>query len=157
MFQEEPHSLPYVFNRFKQRLLSDSYGKGVVRAAVETTNLQTQSRSKNVCAAETVIAGPLTISFLGKEYVELLERVSGSAAQPTTRHTVHVDRRVPRRAKLNLDKDDAFFYGFRGKDCRVRYLSAFEFKRWVEVVMPRLPMTMVAYEKNGRKEQIKCL
>ena len=146
-----PHSLPYVFNRFKQRLLSDSYGKGVVRSAVETTNLQTQSRDNNVCAAETVIAGPLTVTFLGKEFVDLLEKVSGTAASPTARHSVHVDRRVPRRAKLNLDKDDAFFYGFRGTNCKVRYLSAFEFKRWVDVVMPRLPTSMEAHEKDSAK------
>ena len=62
----KPHTTPYIFNRFKMRILSDSYGRGVSRAAVETTNLQTQSRSNNVCAAETVIAGPITVTFHGR-------------------------------------------------------------------------------------------
>ena len=153
--REQIHSLPYIFNRFKQRVLSDCYGKGVVRAAVETTNLQTQSRANNVCAAETVIAGPLVVTFLGKEFVDLLEKVSGTAAPVAARQAVHVDRRVPTRAKLNLDKDDAFFYGFRGKQSKVRYLSAFEFKRLVDVQMPHLPTSIKAQERavaEGRSQ-----
>ena len=149
----KPHSLSYVFNRFKQRILSDSYGKGVVRGAVEGTNLHRQSRSNNVCAAETVIAGPLTVTFQGTAIVDLLEKMTGTVSLAPSRQIVHVDRRVPRRTKLNLNKDEAFFYGFRGADPRVRYLSAFEFVRWVEVVMPKLPDSWGQYEKVEQGER----
>ena len=105
----KPHTTPYIFNRFKQRILSDSYGRGVARAAVETTNLQTQSRPNNVCAAETVIAGPITVTFQGETYVRLLEKLLGIESTSVDRKVVHVDRRLPARTKLNLDKDEVFF------------------------------------------------
>ena len=67
------------------------------------------------------------------------------------KQAVHVDRRVPIRTKLNLDKDHAFFYGYRGRDARVRFLSVFEFRRLVTVEMPKVPWTMEAYVESVEK------
>ena len=144
----KPHTTPYIFNRFKKRILSDSYGRGVARAAVETTNLLTQSRPNNVCAAETVIAGPITVTLQGEAYVRLVEKLLGLESKSVDRKVVHVDRRVPARTKLNLDKDEAFFYGYRGEDRKVKFLSAFEFRRLVDVVMPKLPSSVSAYDQS---------
>ena len=52
-------SVPYTFHRYRQRLMSDTYGKACTRAAVETSSLLTNSRKNNVIAAETIIAGPI--------------------------------------------------------------------------------------------------
>ena len=114
---------------------------------METANLHTQSRPNNVCAAETVIAGPITVTFQGEAYVQLVEKLVGIDQKSKDRKAVQVDRRVPNRTKLNIDKDEAFFYGFRGHDIRLRFLSAFEFKRLVEVVMPKLPSCVEDYDK----------
>lgn len=44
---EPPHSLSYIWGRHKKRILSDCYGRGVVRGAVEAASLLTQSRTNN--------------------------------------------------------------------------------------------------------------
>ena len=51
---EGEQSTKYVFGRFKKRLLSDCYGRGVTRSSVEAVSLLTQSRAWNVCAAESI-------------------------------------------------------------------------------------------------------
>ena len=94
----------------------------MARAAVETANLLAQSRPSDVCAAETVIAGPITVTFQGEAYVRLVEKLLGSEPLSVDRKVVHVDRRVPARTKLNLDKDEAFFYGYRGEDRKVKFV-----------------------------------
>ena len=109
----------------------------------------------DVCAAETVIAGPITVTFQGETYVRLLDKLLGIDNSSLERKAVHVDRRVPNRTKLNLDKDEAFFYGYRGYDSKVKFLSALELKRLVEVIMPKLPSSVEMYNGPVESAQIR--
>ena len=91
-----------------------------------------------VCRAESMATAE-SVSFAGKCYADEVERASGTCAEAAQRQAVSVDFRIPAKRKVCLGKDDAYLYGFRGEDERVRWLSAFEFARWVEVTMAAMP------------------
>ena len=50
--------------RHATRIMSDAYGKGIVRVQVENTNLRAYSKDKDVTSAES-IKTCLTVSFFG--------------------------------------------------------------------------------------------
>ena len=65
---EQEHSLTYQAGRHVKRIMSDSFGRGVTRGAVEACGLLTQSRPNNVCAAESMVSSQ-SVSFAGKLYL----------------------------------------------------------------------------------------
>jgi len=130
---EGEQSTKYVFGRFKKRLLSDCYGRGVTRSSVEAVSLLTQSRAWRVCAAESITTSG-SQAFNGKEYVNLVERFHGLTAGHQRRMGVRVLRHMPPRNKILPERDEALLYGLRGSHLSIKWLSAHEFTRWVQVV-----------------------
>eukprot|EP00974_Lingulodinium_polyedra_P094675 9176875-Lingulodinium_polyedra.AAC.1 len=63
-------NVTYAAARHAKRIMSDAYGRGVVRGAVEVCNLLTQSRPNNVVAAETIRTAD-TVKFFGQSIVAL--------------------------------------------------------------------------------------
>ena len=133
------HSVAYMAGRFKKRLLSDCYGRGVTRAAVETTGLLTQSHPNNVCAAESMVSS-LSDAFDGKLYLNVVEKKLGDD-QRKNKHRLRASRAKPNSSKLIIERDEATMYGNRGDNPKVRWLSAFEFKRWVSLERSTWPGT----------------
>ena len=60
--------------RHAMRLMSDAYGKGIVRGHVEHTTLRAYGKLHQVTAAEA-IATCLTTAFYGKAYFVFIERL----------------------------------------------------------------------------------
>ena len=59
----------YIGKRHAARLMSDAYGKGVVRSHVESTNLRANAKDNAVTHAETFRTAQ-TETFFGREYLE---------------------------------------------------------------------------------------
>ena len=63
-------SLHQIGKRHASRLMSDAYGKGIVRGQAENTNLRANGKPNDVCAADCFRTCGTT-SFFGREYFEL--------------------------------------------------------------------------------------
>eukprot|EP00959_Pyramimonas_sp_CCMP1952_P188181 3935238-Pyramimonas_sp.AAC.1 len=55
--------------------MSDAYGKGIVRGQVECANLRAYAREDDATSAESIKTCGTT-AFYGREYVEMVERLS---------------------------------------------------------------------------------
>ena len=140
-------SVQYIARRHTQRFLSDSQARGTARGGVEVVNLICNRLEHDVTAAES-FKSAITTNFAGKNFVALLEAMC-LKKRPTS-----AIRRVPLRvtkhgkfATLQPVPDIATMYGYRGTDCRVHFLAAYEFVScWTvaPVAVPLNPRT-----KNG--------
>ena len=133
---EETH---YAAKRFVNRILSDAYGRGVVRGQVENTNLRAYQKESDVTFAECIKTCS-TESFFGKEFADLEERMVDKSGP--NRHAVfgEVDSRQKRR-KVRI-KNVAIMYGHRSVSSKVWTLSPYEFAMYYEFVQPKLPKTL---------------
>ena len=61
--------------RHSTRIMSDAYGKGIVRGQVENTKLLAYARDHDVTAAES-IKTCLTVNCFGFNSVDLIERLN---------------------------------------------------------------------------------
>ena len=61
------------------RILSDYYGRGIVRSNQESTNLRAYSRTEDVTAAEPIKTNK-NVNLLAAGALKLVERVNGCAA-----------------------------------------------------------------------------
>ena len=57
------------------RIMSDAYGKGIVRAQVENTNLRAYAREYDITSAESIKAC-LTVAFFGQNYLDVVENLN---------------------------------------------------------------------------------
>ena len=72
-YQGEP--INKLGKRFANRIMSDAYGKGIVRAQVENTNLRVYSQNVDVTSAECMHTCQ-TENFWGKAYVDKVQLLS---------------------------------------------------------------------------------
>ena len=130
------------------RIVSDAYGKGIVRAQVENTNLRAYATSSDITSAESIKTCK-TVSFFGQNYVDVVENLNDGKASPTSTVFANVDMRSRRHRKITF-KDVAAFYGYRPcSDKRIWYLSPYEFVTEWEVVMLNHPQSL--YNKDDDK------
>ena len=135
----------YVGRRHVQRIISDFYGRGIVRGAVECVNLLVHADKADVLAAETMRTAP-TQHFDGGSFLTAIESIDGSRASTRSRRKFPViDRRKATQSRALATYRD-ILYGHRGTDARVRYLSPYEFTRHWTVQLARLP-------RNGSVEE----
>ena len=126
--------------RHAMRLMSDAYGKGIVRGQVESMNLRAYHKDSPVTAAESITTC-LTARFYGVEYVNLVQRLSDQILPDNVSVLAEVDMRHKVHRKITL-RDAAVLYGQRPCDPRVWYLSPYEFVKDWEIVMLSYPQTL---------------
>ncbi len=132
-------SVAYAAKRHTQRLMSDLVAKGTVRGQVESTNLLTNCAPQSTTAAE-MLRSSRTVSFHGALYLKCMERTwRPTSDAPDVVHPL-IDRRNPARKKTAV-KDMDLFYGHRGPNPRLHYLSPYEFTMRWEVQLATYPLT----------------
>ena len=89
----------YIFSRFAKRLLSDMYGRGIVRGAVEAVNLLVNWRGNDVASPETVKTTP-TDSFFGRQYIDIVAYLADKVPIPETAQFAEIDARNPTKRKV---------------------------------------------------------
>ena len=124
-------SAAYIGKRHTGRILSDAYGKDVVRSQQERTNLNANTIELDVTAAETIRTSQRE-PFPGNELLSYIEnRNTDNKRDKYVRG--EVDHRDP-RCKQWLTRDSARFYARRPMDTDVAYLSPYEFWMYWEIV-----------------------
>ena len=68
-------STDYIGKRHAMRIMSDAYGKGIVRWQVENTNLRAYAKDNDVTFAECFRTCQ-TETFYGREYVDMVQRIN---------------------------------------------------------------------------------
>ena len=129
-----------VGKRHAMRIMSDAYGKGIVRAQVENTNLRAYAKDNDITSAES-IKTCMTVSFVGRNYVEVVENLNDKKLAANSTVFAEVDTRSKRHRKITF-RDVAAFYGHRPKDPRVWYLSPYDFVTEWEVIMLKYPWSL---------------
>ena len=144
-------SLNYQGKRHAMRLMSDAYGKGIVRGQVENTNLRAHGSTEQVTRAESFKTS-LTTIFPGREYLGLVQRLAG---EHPGRHAVvaEIDRRNRRHRKVAV-RDMAIMYGHRPKIPEIWYLSACEFEVYWEVALIRAPQNLGDNEQADMQAEL---
>ena len=115
----------YIAKRHASRLMSDAYGKGIVRGQAENVNLRVNAREDAVTHAETHRTSE-TEAFYGGELVRIVERLNDQRDTKSGAIFADIDGRNPKRKKVTL-RDVAMLYGQRPKHRDVWYLSPYEF------------------------------
>ena len=116
---------PYVAKRHASRLMSDAYGKGIVRGQAENVNLRVNAREDDVTHAETLKTST-TDAFHGGEYIRVIERLNDHTDAKDRAIFTQIDGRNPKRKAVKF-RDVAELYGQRPKHPDVWYLSPYEF------------------------------
>ena len=125
----------YIGKRHATRLMNDAYGRGIVRGQAENTNLRANGKSNDVCAAECFRTCGTT-TFFGREYFDMVERLTKSNAEARSVVFGEVDSRNPRKKKVTF-RDVAVLYGERPQ--QLQYLSTYEFVTYWEAVLCTYP------------------
>ena len=107
----------YVGARLAKRLMTDCYGRGVCRGAVESTNLILHAAQKDPTSAETIKTAPVTDIALAYP-LRLLLKVAAEEPWPTEPRRKQMDMRVHSRPKL-IDCPFWTIYGGRGRRSEV--------------------------------------
>ena len=81
-FEIKDERIAYIAARHAKRILSDAYGKGVVRSNQESTNLRTYTKENDVTAAETFRTAQC-MSFAGHEFCSLVEQANTAKEAPS--------------------------------------------------------------------------
>ena len=125
--------LSYIGHRHVTRILSDYYGRGIVRSSQESTNLRAYSRSNDVTAAECIKTNK-NVVMPAAEALFLIEKYNKNLEDPkdmsrTTR--LEVDLRDPRHAKI-VSKNTAYLYAMRPlheteRAPELKFLSLYDF------------------------------
>ncbi len=125
--------------RHTMRILSDSYGKGVVRSQAESCNLRLYSDELDVVAAEAIRT--TVFSFMpGQNLVDMFERVRNMEGVEETRSTMlKTNRYGHRKQRLSL-KNQARYYDLRPSAREgspdLWFLSAYEFFMYWRIEKP---------------------
>ena len=120
--------------RVANRIMSDAYGKGIVRGQVECANLRAFARENDVTAAESLKSCETT-AFYGREYVNLVERLADRATGGRKAQFAEVDMRQQRRRKV-IVRDVGMLYGLRPQSSGLWDLSPYEFATyWTPVLL----------------------
>ena len=104
----------YVGARLSKRLMTDLYGRGVCRGAVECTNLVLHTeKNSDPTLAESMKTAPVTDMALAYP-LQLLARIREQEHWPVERRRKQMDMRVYTRPKL-MDCPPWTVYGARGR------------------------------------------
>ena len=130
----------YLGARSVKRLITDCYGRGVVRGAVETTNLNINSKSHDPTAAESIKTAQVT--DLGLQYpAQLLRHIAEEKPWPKEPCKPMVDKRNPKKPKI-AECPPWMAYGGRGQHPQVHQLSAYEFAAHYQIKQARHPYSI---------------
>ena len=138
--QVEGETLGYIGRRHAQRIISDFYAKGIVRGAVECTNLCIHASNSDVTAAETIKSSRCRV-FPGGAFLSRVECANGLATTCSSRTYPEIDARNPMKKKVTTKSLD-IMYGLRGANPKLLFLSPFEFTRYWEVRLLKYPRTI---------------
>ena len=130
----------YIGKRHASRFMSDAYGKGIVRGQAENTNLRANSKAHDVLHAE-FFGTSMTESFLGREYLKIVESLNDQKVAGQTAVFAEVDARNPKRRKVTI-RDVAMLYGQRPKHPDLWTLSPYEFTMYWEPVLATYPLSI---------------
>jgi hypothetical protein len=137
-------SINYIGKRHATRLMSDAYGKGIVRGQAENTNLRAYEKANDVTAAETFRTCQ-TVAFYGREYVDIVEKMNDKKASEKAAVFGEVDFRNPKKRIVAI-RDAAILYGQRPKHPSVWYLSPYEFVTYWEPTLLSYPTHILDVE-----------
>ena len=110
------HRPSYIGDRHTKRLLSDTYGRGIVRSNQESTNLRVYSEDHDVTAAESFHTAQ-TMVKPGKDLTEWREAIFKGKDRVEVMEKVEVDSRNPTKRKVT-QKNITYMYGHRPCDCK---------------------------------------
>lgn len=140
----------YLGARSAKRLITDCYGRGVVRGAVETSHLITQTAEHDPTAAESIKSAQvteMTLQYPLQLLVYIAARSVKSEPWPREPSRVRIDRRNPAKPKV-VDCPLWTMYGGRGKMPQVHGLSAYEFQRHFCMKQAVYPRNVKQHEQN---------
>ena len=107
--------ISYIGHRHVTRILSDYYGRGIVRSNQESTNLRAYSRTEDVTAAEAIKTNK-KVNLPAAGALNLVERMNGCAATDCKHETNKIRMEYDDRDKSNIrmvSKNAAYLYAFR--------------------------------------------
>ena len=79
--RQEPLQRPG--KRHATHIMSDAYGKGIVRGQIENMNLRAHARDRDVTAAESINTC-LFVNLSGNNYVDLFQRLNDKSCRTKT-------------------------------------------------------------------------
>ena len=129
----------YFAARAAKRLITDCYGRGVVRGAVEIANLVLNSGHPDPTKAESIKTADVTPITL-RYPLQLLLAVRAGKPWPAEPRRTQVDKRSYTCRALQ-DCPPWTLYGGRGANAQVHMLSAYEFWRHYYLKQARHPYT----------------
>jgi len=135
-------SVNYIGKRHAMRLMSDAYGKGIVRGQVECTNLRANFKGTDTTHAESFKTSQ-TQAFYGREYCDMIERLNDGRASGRKVYFGTVDCRRGQRRQVRY-KDVAIFYGQRPKHDWTWHLSPYEFTMLWEPELVSFPSCLAS-------------
>ena len=140
LYEELENNKPgYYGARSAKRLITDCYGRGVVRGAVETSHLITSTKQFDPTSAESIKTAPVTEISL--QYpLQLLRHVAEQQPWPQEPRRTRVDKRNRMKPKV-MDCPPWTLYGGRGQRPEVHLLSAYEFARHYHIKQARHPFS----------------
>ena len=128
----------YVAARTAKRVITDCYGKGVVRGAVETAALIENSGHSDPTRAESIKTAP-TQEISTLHPLQSLEAIRAGREWPIEPRRAQVDKRNFADRKVQ-DCPPWTLYGARGKDPAVHALSAYELAQHFYLKQARHPL-----------------
>ena len=137
----------YLGARATKRLITDCYGRGVVRGAVESTKLILDSQHNDPTHAESIKTAQVTDICL-RFPMQLLEHIADGRQWPQEPTRKIVDKRNPMDKKL-ADCPPWTVYGGRGQRPEIRMLSAYEFAKHYHIKPATHP-----YSEEGQMRQL---
>ena len=126
--------------RSAQRIMSDLYGRGTLRMAVEAANpnpnpnpnpnrkavnLLTMRKNHDVTRAES-FKSSLLVPFPCAQYLVCQRASYGYRIENEVRQPLEIDRRNGNKPRVVTDRNVGYKYGYRGTHAAVRYLSPYE-------------------------------
>ena len=127
------------------RLMSDAYGKGIVRGQVECANLRAFYGAWDVLKAEAIRSAPVAV-FYGREYLDTVRLLCEEHTTQKRPYFFSIDGRNPKKKCVTV-RDVGPLYGHRPKHASVRTLSPYEFMMPWEPVMASYPRTALEDQK----------
>ena len=116
----------YIGKRQVQRLMSDAYGKGIVRSNQETTNLRIGGRDDRVTSAESFHTTRF-VQFPGQGFISWREAIYRSDTDIESLMAISVDWRNPHK-RTPVIRNIPYLYGHRPHEYKdLWHLSPYEF------------------------------
>ena len=122
-------SVAYCSRRHAQRIVSDCFGRGVLRTPNETVKLNDALSSNEPTAAEVTAMAPFT-TFSGEAFLSLVENRASLKATTLEKGLIWARSRNDNRRETVLLKKIGLLYGYRPVDPDIHYLSPYEFVRY---------------------------